>query len=267
MLLDTRGRLLLTGAGVAAALLLFPLLLWRWSRQDNVRAGVEAGWALLGTTLLAILFRTAGSGVNLLAHGPAQALAWLLAVVALGVFWRQDATATATAPPSSAGRGLLPAAIGLTSAFALLYFAFASPNVLAAWTGAGLGSVLGVLLLAAAIWAAFAIRRPRLPGRSLLWLWNGLFVAALTAAILPQQIRFPAGAGGYPLFVGEPGALQLLPLYLAPAALSGPLPGQRALRGCHPPGPPVAARHRRRLCPGWLFPAVAHLQPGFHDRL
>jgi len=221
VLLDTRGRMLLAGVGVAASLIWFPSLLWRSGREDVREAQRRLTIGLMMAVLLSILFRVSGSGLDLSSHGPFQRLGWLPA--ALAAFFvlrrpRDQASGEAVPPraPASFGR-LVLLALGMTSVFILLYFGFTSPNVMARWTGAGYPAVVTALALGVVLFAAPGVLRPSRmtgPRLGLLWVLNALFVLSLIAALWPHQLRFPAAASGYPFYAPDVSFAQKIPLYV-----------------------------------------------------
>ena len=221
VLLDTRGRMLLTGVGVAASLVWFPALLWQRGHEDPQQSQRQLSLGLMIAVLLSILFRVSGAGLDLSTHGPYQLLGWLLAVPAAFFVLRQTRDQAARDRPverSAADFGQLALlALGMTSALILLYFAFTSPNVVARWTGAGYPAVIIALALGVVLFVALGVLRPgRLAGasRSLLWVLNGLFVLTLVATLWSHQIRFPGDAGGYPFYAPDVSLAQKIPLYL-----------------------------------------------------
>lgn len=221
VLLDTRGRMLLTGVGVAAALIWFPSQLWRSGREEPREAQRRLTTGLMMAVLLSILFRVLGSGLDLSSHVSFQLVGWLLAALATFFVLRRPrgrASGEAARPrvPASFGR-LVLLALGMTSVLILLYFAFTSPNVVARWTGASYPAVVTTLALGAVLFAVLGVLRPsRLAGArlGLLWVLNGLFVLSLIATLWPHQLRFPVDPGGYPFYAPDVPLAQKIPLYL-----------------------------------------------------
>ncbi|MCJ7550739.1 MAG: hypothetical protein MUQ30_13785 [Anaerolineae bacterium] len=219
VLLDTRGRMLLAGVGVAGALVWFPSLLWRSGQGDTQQAQRRLTIGLMMAVLLSILFRVLGSGLDLSSQGPFRPLGWLAAALAtLCVLRRPRDQAPVQASVSrhraSFGR-LVLLALGMTSVFILLYFAFTSPNVMARWTGAGYPAVVTALALGVVLFVALGVLRPSRmagPRLGLLWVLNGLFVLSLIAALWPHQLVFPTDAGGYPFYAPDVSFVQKVPL-------------------------------------------------------
>jgi endonuclease/exonuclease/phosphatase family metal-dependent hydrolase len=230
VMLDTRGRMLLSGVGFAALLIWLPLSLWRigqhkdsrWRRQELTRL-------VVGLTLAAQLlasFRILGSGLDLTTRGPSQVLGWLMAAGAGFLLVRGRATEGSPFPVRVATVGpeetvslgqLVLLALGLSSVLVLLYFAFTSPNVVARWTG--MNYLALVITMAVAWWIFVGLSASRLADlltrrREVVWAVNGLFVLSLVATLRVHQVRFPAGPGSYPFYVPEASAVQHIPLFL-----------------------------------------------------
>jgi endonuclease/exonuclease/phosphatase family metal-dependent hydrolase len=221
-LLDTRGRMLVSGLGVSGFMLLFPTLLQKLE-GDRDRASAHLGAGLALGVALSVLLRAMNSGSDLSTYAGYQVIAWVLALVAgvLLLRWLRSPSPEVgrddPAPPASLGK-VMGLSLGLAAALVLLYFAFTSPGVIARWTGANYMLVLAVAVLALAIFALVWARRVSQTASqrlaSTLWVWNLAFVVALVLTILPYQIAFPADPGAYPLEEPQPHALAVVPLLL-----------------------------------------------------
>ena len=228
VLLDTRGKLLVSGLGVSCFMLLLPAMFYHLQRSQEGREnhheehekdhagremgveGAQIGAGLALAVALSILLRILNSGNDLSSAGGFQVIAWILGAVAIIQLNRRLREPSPTPPtrqstPAPTSR-VTVLNLGLVGVLVLLYFAFTSPNVIARWTGASYTLVVTVIALALAVFAwTWAGRRPSLP---LLWSWNIAFVLALVLTILPHQIAFPADPGAYPL--AEPPTSQLV---------------------------------------------------------
>ncbi len=227
-LLDTRGKMLVSGLGVSSFLLLFPALFYYFrgeqSKPDNGEASesTKMGAGLLLAVVLSILLRALNSGGDLSTSGGYQAIAWVLGAVALvllvlrvdGVSHVQDFGQEDH--PASTGR-VTVLALGLAACLTLLYFSFTSPNVIARWTGVSYMLILGVTVPAMTICAWLWAKGRMVMSPVALWVWNAGFVLALLLTILPHQIAFPAAPGGYPLPEPIAPALSWVPLLLCVA--------------------------------------------------
>jgi endonuclease/exonuclease/phosphatase family metal-dependent hydrolase len=216
-LLDTRGRMLVSGLGVGAFLMLLPG--WLTVRRKGASWWVQAAGLPLAAGLSALL-RAWGSGYDLSTHRMFQLLGWGLAIAA-GLLLPLELDATGAQEETEETRprrgSVLACSLGLTAVWVLLYLSFTAPNVLARWTGAPYPWVVALVALALFAYAALAALVPRL--RALLTppivaAWNVAFVMALVCTILIHQLPFPVDPGRYPLYEPALGALHHLPLWL-----------------------------------------------------
>ncbi len=227
-LLDTRGRMLIGGVGVAAFLLFLPAWLHHLAaggRGDaHSRAAVDLGSGLILAAAFSALLRGLGSGSDLSLGGAGQIIAWPLAALLLlpGQLWPRGGGAAAA--PGKQGRPLA-ASVGFMALFTLLYFLFSAPHVLARYTGVDLLPILAfyfVAVTAAARFSAHLRFLARFTPRLLLAA-NLLFVLALTLTAWLHQTPLPAAAAAYPLpaaAAGWPATLALgLTLLLWPVLL------------------------------------------------
>jgi endonuclease/exonuclease/phosphatase family metal-dependent hydrolase len=220
-LLDTRGRMILSGIGLALFLILLPELL----RTSFIPAtGSEWGSGLVLAVLLSILPRALGSGSDITLFPPFQWVGWLLSalgIVCLAVVKRsgqlQPAVEGTSNPRLGFGRTLLMA-LGLMGTLVMFYFAFTSPTVIARWTEGSYPAIVAVLGLALAVYVAARMLWPRSLqriGRGWLIAAKALFVAALVGTIALQQVRFPADASAFPIDAPVGGVLGDMLLYLS----------------------------------------------------
>lgn len=222
-LLDTRGRMLVAGLGTACFLILFPALFSRREGDRTKPAGMLLGIGLTLGLCLSILLRALGSGIDVSTYGWAQAVGWILAIIAGFLLVRTLGPAKSPAPEAdrltaretgeAEGRvrptlwrtaGL---SLGVMGVLVLCYFAFTSPNVMARWTGADYLIIVLITSLSLLILALFLASQPNFIlfiTKKVVIVWNALFVLALALTILSHQIHFPTSAGAYPL--SEPSA-------------------------------------------------------------
>jgi endonuclease/exonuclease/phosphatase family metal-dependent hydrolase len=224
-LLETRGRMLTSGFGVACFLLLLPTLISGPDRRRTGFHGMELGAGLTLGLTLSILFRTLNSGRDFSTYGMFQILGWGLAILAaLLLLGLRKSTATVSetwADEASEPRprwwrtaGL---ALGTISVLILLYLSFSSPTVIARWTGASYPLVLITILFALSIFAILSHYRPGFlaaPTPGFLLAWNLIFVISLVLTILLHQTRFPAQPGAYPFLMPATNVLHRLLLLL-----------------------------------------------------
>jgi endonuclease/exonuclease/phosphatase family metal-dependent hydrolase len=223
VVMDTRGRMLVSGLGAGAFLLFFPALLFNLSKRRDPINGRLLTLGLVVGVSLSIALRAFGSGSDPSLAAGWPPIAWLMALLAAGLLLTPARLFTGpqaglqvglhaeaqlqtkdAAPKLDPGKTSL-LALGITSVWMLGYFALGSPNVIARWTG---GSYLGMAALTSASLVAGALLVIRGGSTGKIpkgWLLIGslLFTAALAAATQAHQAPFPHDPGAYPLT--EPG--------------------------------------------------------------
>ena len=227
-MLDPRGTMLVSGLGVACALLLLPSLLRDRQDRDPGASGLDFGLGLTLALLGSILLRTWGSGSDISTRGATQIIGWVTALAAgwllLTLHRRAPASITAGSPAEPATRPpplstwrTAVLCLGLVSVLVLCYFAFASPTVISRWTGTSYLPILAAVVLMLWAFGLWMTLRPaslsRL-ARPLLRVWNVLFAASLFLTLLSRQITFPASPAGYPLAEPPVSPWYILPLIL-----------------------------------------------------
>ncbi len=232
-LVDTRGKMLIAGFGVACFLILLPLVLRNQKDGRRGFVGLIVGLGLSLGLLLSILLRTLNSGSDISSSGWYQIIGWFLAIVAgalMFFLWRPDRVPSVEPQPDGteamdeAGVGDRPSfwktaglCLGLVAVFVLCYFAFASPNVIARWAGADYRLIIAAVVLVLCLFALLLASKPGLLvvlTLAKVLVWNLLFVLSMVLAILAHQIRFPVSASAYPLPEPVVASLHYIPLFL-----------------------------------------------------
>jgi endonuclease/exonuclease/phosphatase family metal-dependent hydrolase len=227
VLLETRGRMLVSGIGVACFLVFFPSLLWRLGRENRKYAGGMLGWGLTLALVTSILFKALYSGIDVSTSHQFQFIGWILAAIAaiiLDLVVRSGRSQERVGLPipdvkhrkSVSFAKVTGLSSGITAVFLLLYYAFASPNVIARWTGANYMLILSALLLSICLFAALLLTpwfRVKLTP-TVIWGWNIVYVASMALTILAHQILFPADPGAYPLYEPPLSILFYVPLLI-----------------------------------------------------
>jgi endonuclease/exonuclease/phosphatase family metal-dependent hydrolase len=194
--LSTRGRMIVSGIGVAAFLMYVPSLLARpRSSEAQKRLAREAGYGLTLAVFASILSRALLSGSDLTAHGMFRLLTWGLAAAALYLLFRTQPAGAI--PPNLTQDRPVPAknyrvyayALGIVSVIILLYFAFTAPNIIARWGDIPKISVFSLLMLAWVSVGWWWLQRETIPSILIIG-WGFVFVLAILFAILPHQITF-----------------------------------------------------------------------------
>ncbi len=208
-------RMIASGLGVGFLLILFPTWFSQARDDEAGNASLEAGTGLLAALAVSILLRVAGEGTDLSLLYPwiSWALAALLVFTVI-VYERENRTiqpdVKPNQPSSSSG---ITSGLGFMACLSVLYFGFASPLVLARWSGVDDRLVVGLLALSLTIAAvSLAAGWPRRISWAAIAGWNGLFLASGTIAILVNQVSFAAESSAYP--IGQPALVlvQQIPL-------------------------------------------------------
>ncbi len=213
--LGTSNRMLASGLGIGAALLLFPFLTTARPKGGEKPAGswVSAGLALgVG---LSTLLRTVNHSLDLSLTVSGGWIGWGLGLL---FGWTLTQIDWQRAPQTLHSNGrVVSAAIGIFLALTLTYFAFAAPAVIVRWTQGNYPLIVSCVSLLALGWVAVTWSRPawleRISRRALL-IWNLLFTLGLTATLLVHRISFPATPESPAVVVGAPAWYQHIPLAL-----------------------------------------------------
>ncbi len=216
--LETKGKMLVSGLGVAAFLIFFPTCLGTQLGDELKDRGRKLGSGLILSLALSMLFRALQSGFDITSFGEFQAIGWILALIAAIQLWefgREESTPSMPERNSGSKWRVILFSCGLAAIFLLLYFAFISPNVIARWAEANYLLVLGLILLSLCLfgWLWFVGKLSPLK-RTLINIINLVFVLSMVLTIVQYQIKFPTSPGGYPLLGPELPVLSIIPLIL-----------------------------------------------------
>ncbi len=219
---DTRGKMIFCGLGAGAALLaLAGILRQTQSRAAPLPSGISLGFA----SLFSIILRTIYFGNEPLSFGP-----WMprvsMAFVLLPQFyhlarWLLNQSPVENPPPAPSSRPgfgrVTGLCLGLFSVVALVYFAFASPVVIARWSGGSdlwiTIAVIAALVLLLLLWPTLSRARFLQSPRVFLG-WNLLFALALGLTLLLYSVPFPASADGFPFDQNDPGLIGQVALFV-----------------------------------------------------
>lgn len=212
--LNTRGKLVACGLGTGVFMLFLPSVVWLASRQRRPGAGLELAAGLALAELLSTLLRAVNSGSDPTGTGSWWIFGWVLAAMGALLLnaWLSQPAALAGVPSArpheSRGR-VAVLCVGLICAPLLLFLGFASPAVIARWSG---GSYVGLVSLTTAvtvIWLFATVRfeaATNLSRRAVL-VWGVCFTLLLTLAIFLYQVSLPTINSAYPLLEAAPGRL------------------------------------------------------------
>ena len=219
-LLNTRGQLLITGVGIACLMLFLPSLLKNLGDQDRITTGFTLTAGLAVGLSLAFLFRALGSGLDITVDGGLRWLGPLLAVIAgiilPGVLPKPTIHPLPDDKPAKLGK-ITGLSIGIISVFIVLFYTFTNPGVIGRWTAANYLAVFAGVIAALVIFALlFTSSRVFLAAlnRTVVLIWNDLFVLMLVLTILPYQVHFPSDLAQYPLSEPTTSVLASIPLAL-----------------------------------------------------
>jgi endonuclease/exonuclease/phosphatase family metal-dependent hydrolase len=214
--LDTLGRMLSSGIGTGAALLLFAFLL-TIRPKDTVhdRLGLWAAAGLALGVVLSVSLRTLNYSIDYSLTPAGGWVGWGLGLL-FGYLLTQLDWASPPAEKKAAG-GLTTAVIGIFLVLALTQFAFSAPAVIARWTEGNYALIVITVGLFSAGWAVLALNNPRLLDRlSKRWLviWNVLFTLSLSGTLLSHRVPFPGTPESAAVVVGAPTLIQQILLIL-----------------------------------------------------
>ncbi|NJC96086.1 MAG: hypothetical protein FIB03_07085 [Anaerolineae bacterium] len=214
--LNTSGRLIASGFGVASVLLLLPLLLKAQpAGESQAHSGLWNSAGLALAVCLSVFLRTANHSIDISLTPGGGWLGWGLGVF-LGWCLAQLDWSHQTKPLQSTGR-VGSNLNGLYLILTLVYFAFSAPAVIARWTQGNYVAIILAVSLLSAGWVLLALGNPGLLARvshKVLLLWNLVFALSLTVTILVQRVAFPPTPESPPVVVGAPSWQQFIPLFL-----------------------------------------------------
>ena len=205
--LNTSNRLLASGIATGASFSLLFLLLHTRPQLERWGSG---GLAL--AVALSTLLRSAGDGVEYSLTPAGGWVGWVLGIL-LGTLLilpekRQPAKATIS------GKATAPI-LGIYLILTLVYFSISAPAVIARWTEGNYTLIVSAVSLLSLAWVWVVSYQPQLIqriSRSLLFTWNLLFTASLTATLLAHRVSFPKTLDSPAVVVGTPTWLQQIPL-------------------------------------------------------
>jgi endonuclease/exonuclease/phosphatase family metal-dependent hydrolase len=208
--LDTLGRMLASGVGTGAALILFTFLL-NSRPKDGAQAqtGLDISTGLALAVVLSVFLRTVNYGLDYSLTPAGSWLGWGLGILLGYLLAQLDWSSTSN--PKQTGSGLTPAVLGIFLVLSLVYFAFSAPAVIARWTEGNYVFIVSAVSLLAAGWGVITVTQPGMIKRlSSRWLvvWNILFALALTGLLLAHRVPFPPTPESAAVVVGSPTLVQ-----------------------------------------------------------
>ncbi len=214
-ILDTNGRMLVSGLGTGASLCLMPLLVTARSKGERFSAdGIYATLGLILAVALSIMLRTMNSSIDYSMTPAGSWIGWGLGVLlAVALFGLEAGRNVAEVPVKASG--VTSSVLGIFMVLTLIYFVFSSPAVLARWTEANYAVIVLSTSVFSIAWFVIILFKPNL----LKWVtervligWNLLFSTALVGTTLAHRVTFPSSAQSEVVVVGTSSIGQQLPL-------------------------------------------------------
>lgn len=214
--LNTSGRLVSSGIGAAAALILLPLMVFiRPKGEPQIGSALPAGAGLALGIGLSVLLRTLNFTLDYSNMPEGGWIGWLLGLVLAWMLfqfeWNKEAS------EQSKTKGVTGALVGILLILNLVYFAFSAPDVIARWTQGNYAAIVLAVSLLSVGWLLLVFYKPDIfksLSRRVIVTWNLLFALSLVITILAQRVSFPSTPGTPPVFVGNPSWWQFVPLVL-----------------------------------------------------
>lgn len=214
--LDTAGRLIASGIGTGAALLLLPLLLTKESKASNLERPWAQAAAGMGLGVgLSILLRTVNFSLDYSLTAEGSWVGWglgiLLAYLIRQLAWQESAPAA-----GKPGDITLPT-LGVFLVLTMAYFVFSAPGVLARWTGGDYALIVTTASLMAFAWVAVTSWKPGWGETISPWtllVWNLLFSVSLVGTTLAHRVPFPMAPTSPPVVISQSTWIQQVPLVL-----------------------------------------------------
>jgi len=214
--LNTLGRMLASGIGTGAGLMLFPYLMT--AKTKDVSSSNASQWTSTGLALaigFSVLLRTMNYGLDYSLLPEGGWVGWGLGAALGYLLTLLDWTSLDQAQTNS--RSVTLSLTGIYLVIALAWFAFSAPTVIARWTDGNYRWIVMAVSLVTVSWAGLSLGKTRwIENISPTWLliWNLLFTVSLIMTILAHRIPFPQTPDSPAVVIGAPTWLQQLPLIL-----------------------------------------------------
>ena len=214
--LNTLGRMLTSGIGTGAGLMLFPYLMIAKEKDDSNSSASQ--WISAGLALaigFSVFLRTMNYGLDYSLLPEGGWVGWGLGAALGYLLTLLDWTSPDQAQTNS--RPVTLALTGIYLVIALTWFAFSAPTVIARWTEGDYRWIVMAVSLLAVSWVGLSLGKPEwIENISPTWLliWNLLFTVSLVMTILAHRVPFPQTPDSTAVVVGAPAWLQQLPLVM-----------------------------------------------------
>lgn len=219
-------RMLVAGIGSASFLIFIPTMFQSQIGVGKEWINFEAGLALVMAWMTLVLFRSAGSGIDISYTTAAQPFIWLLGAIAAYLLWRLFRTTQVMSTEVNTGPDGTVAAktgrsiglcIGIVAVLVFLYFTLISQSVLARWTETDPLLITVVLCAALAAFVLVLVVKPELAYRmpkTLLIALNIVLLALLFLIAGLNKTAFPEEPGAYPFVALTTTIVHRIPLIL-----------------------------------------------------
>lgn len=212
--LPTTQRMLASGVGVGAAMLLMPVLI-SLLKKDGKNLLLSPAQGLALAVSLSIMLRTMNASIDYSLTADGGWIGWILGVIL--VYLLAQLLSEPVAQASASNTKVTSPLVGSLAIITLIYFAFASPAVIVRWTQANYYLTVTGAAMMALLWLWLSLRIPERLSRiqpTLLIIWNLLFTLALTGTILAHLVPFPSNPSAPAVVVADPAWYQQIPLVL-----------------------------------------------------
>jgi endonuclease/exonuclease/phosphatase family metal-dependent hydrolase len=214
--LNTLGRMLASGLGTGAVLLLFPFLVASKPKdKSNPQIGFAASTGLALAVGLSVFFRTVNFSIDYSLTPAGGWVGWGLGLLFGWTLTQLNWNDEVSTPRSN--WKVVSALPGIFLVLILVYFAFSAPAVIARWTQGNYFQIVMTISLLSLGWVFLVLGNSSLPNRippSGLMIWNLLFTLSLTANLLAHRVSFPQTPDASAVVVGNPNWIQQIPLVL-----------------------------------------------------
>jgi hypothetical protein len=191
--LNTTGRLIASGFGIASVLLLLPMLMTAQPRGESHTPVWSVEFRRIGAGRVPLrVFPYMESQHRHLPHAGRRMVGLgtggLPGMVPDSIVW------DAQSKPLQPTRKVVLPILGIYLALTLVYFAFSAPAVIARWTQGDYVAIILAVSLFSTGWVLLTLGKPGLLERithKFLLLWNLVFALSLTATILAHRVTFP----------------------------------------------------------------------------
>ena len=213
--LNTTGRLLSSGVGTAAVMLLMVLFLSGIGKRESSTNGIEFTAGLALGVGLSVFLRSLNYSIDYSLTLSGSWVGWLLGILLGFTLSRLEPDIIKPTCEGKNGR-MTFAILGIFQILTLVYFIFSAPGVLARWTE---GNYLLIIITAGLVTffsVALFINPPSWLSSlspAFFFAWNVAFSLSLLGTILAHRVPFPPMPDSTSVVISQPTLVQQLPTY------------------------------------------------------